>query len=76
MELEKAFFVLRNGSADEERAYLDAVKTIERSCPPVVRCKDCRFLRFSDCYGECSVGRLGIVRPDDFCSRGERKADG
>lgn len=73
MELEKAFFVLRNGSADGEQAYLDAVKTIERSYPPVVRCKDCRFLRFSDCYGECSVGRLGIVRPDDFCSRGERR---
>lgn len=42
---------------------------------PVVRCKDCRFLRFSDCYGECSVGRLGIVRPDDFCSRGDWRGE-
>ena len=40
---------------------------------PVVRCKDCKYLMFSDCYGECGKGHMGIVRPDDFCSRGERK---
>ena len=40
---------------------------------PVVRCRDCKYLMFSDCYGECSKGYLGIVRPDDFCSYGERK---
>lgn len=38
-----------------------------------VRCKDCKHLMFSDCYGECSAGYLGIVKPDDFCSRGKRK---
>ena len=40
---------------------------------PVVRCKDCDHLMISGCYGECSIGHLGIVRPDDFCSYGERK---
>ena len=40
---------------------------------PVVRCRDCKYRMFSDCYGECSKGYLGIVRPDDFCSYGERK---
>ena len=40
---------------------------------PVVRCKDCEHLMISGCYGECSIGHLGIVRPDDFCSYGERK---
>ena len=40
---------------------------------PVVRCRECKYLMFSDCYGECSKGYLGIVRPDDFCSYGERK---
>ena len=40
---------------------------------PVVRCRECKYLMFSDCYGECSKGHLGIVRQDDFCSRGERK---
>lgn len=42
---------------------------------PVVRCRDCRYLIFSDCYGECGKGCMGIVRPDDFCSRGEKKDD-
>lgn len=39
----------------------------------VVRCKDCKNLMFSDFYGECSKGYLGIVQPNDFCSYGERK---
>ena len=39
---------------------------------PVVRCIDCKHLMFSDCYGECSKGYMGIVSPNDYCSRGER----
>ena len=39
----------------------------------IVRCKDCKYLMFSDCYGECKRNHLGIVRPDDYCSRGKRK---
>lgn len=39
----------------------------------VVRCKDCKHLMFSDCYGECGAARMGIVNPDDYCSYGERK---
>ena len=39
----------------------------------VVRCKDCKHLMFSDMYGECSQAHMGIVRPEDFCSCGERK---
>lgn len=39
----------------------------------VVRCKDCKYVMFSDCYGECGAARMGIVGPDDFCSYGERK---
>ena len=43
---------------------------------PVVHCSDCLYLMFSDCYGECKRGYLGgVVRPDDYCSRGERKED-
>ena len=42
----------------------------------VVHCKDCKYLIFSDMYGECSQAHLGIVRPDDFCSYGERKDKG
>lgn len=42
---------------------------------PVVRCKECKHLMFSDCYGECGKGHMGIVRPYDFCSYGERKTN-
>lgn len=42
---------------------------------PVVRCKDCQHLMFSDCYGECGAARMGIVGPDYFCSHGERRTD-
>lgn len=42
---------------------------------PVVRCIDCKHLMFSDCYGECSKGYMGIVSPDDYCSYGKRKDD-
>ena len=42
---------------------------------PVLRCRECKYLMFSDCYGECGAGHIGIVRPDDFCSRGIRKDD-
>lgn len=40
---------------------------------PIVRCKDCKYLEITGCYGECSKGYLGIVRPDCYCCYGERK---
>lgn len=43
---------------------------------PVVHCKDCKHITFSDCYGECGASRMGIVSPYDFCSYGERKNNG
>ena len=52
-------------------SFINAAPTVD--AVEVVRCRDCKYLMFSDCYGECSKGYLGIVRPDDFCSRGERK---
>ena len=39
----------------------------------VVRCKDCKHLEISGCYGECGKGYLGIVRPDCYCCYGERR---
>lgn len=40
----------------------------------MVYCKDCKYLMFSDCYGECAKGIRGIVRPDDTCEYGVRKS--
>lgn len=39
----------------------------------VVRCKDCKHLEISGCYGECGKGYLGIVRPDCYCCYGEKR---
>ena len=41
----------------------------------VVRGKDCKYLMFSDCYGECKR-YLRLVNMTDFCSSGERRTDG
>ena len=49
---------------------VEQTKTVD--AVEVVRCKDCKYLMFSDMYGECE-NLLRIVRPDDFCSYGERK---
>lgn len=48
----------------------------ERPCDNLneeLECKDCRNLEITGCYGECGRGYLGIVRPDDYCSRGRRR---
>ena len=42
----------------------------------VVRCKNCKHFQFLDSldmYGKCSQAHIRIVRPDGFCSYGERK---
>ena len=52
-------------------SFIDAAPTVD--AVEVVRCRDCKHLMFSDCYGECGKGHMSIVSPDDFCSYGERK---
>ena len=45
---------------------------------PVVRCKECKFsedVLDNGCF-QCNRKMIGMVRPDDFCSFGERKDDG
>ena len=56
--------------SDFMKAYEMAMDSLKND---PVKCKDCKHLMFSDCYGECRQGHLGIVKPDDFCSYGERK---
>ena len=41
--------------------------------PNSVKCKECEYLMFSDCYGECSKGFKGIVSPNDSCGKGKIK---
>lgn len=44
---------------------------------PVIRCKDCKFLRFTGTVWKCQ-NRLVMMlcEPNDYCSRGERKENG
>ena len=61
----------QNGIA---RLHVSDIDTIPRvDAVEVVRCEDCKYLMFSDCYGECGEGHMGIVSPDDFCSYGKKK---
>ena len=41
----------------------------------IVHCKDCKYLMFSDCYGECSKAYKGIVNPNDSCGYGVKRYD-
>lgn len=52
-------------------------QSVSKYMQKIVRCEDCKYFQFSDefsdMYGECSQAHMRIVRPDDFCSYGERK---
>ena len=50
---------------------IEAAPTVD--AVEVVRCRECKHLMFSDFYGECGKGHMGVVSQDDFCSRGEWK---
>ena len=75
--IKEAYWIAQECGAHEMVVFYNALyeeveqtKTVD--AVEVVRCKDCKYLMFSDMYGECEK-LLRIVRPDDFCSYGERK---
>ena len=49
---------------------VEPLNLIPTKSDEIVHCKDCKYLMFSDCYGECSKAYKGIVRPDDSCGHG------
>ena len=53
--------------------FLQAFYNVKAKHVDVVRCQDCKYLMFSDHYGECSKGYRGIVSPEDSCEHGEKK---
>lgn len=70
----------RRGATTEDNPfihYYDGEEIIKNAptvdAVEVVRCRECKHLMFSDFYGECGKGHMGVVSPDDFCSRGEWK---
>ena len=51
--------------------HMDAADVVE-----VVRCKDCKFYKYDDCWNiqwTDREGNMAYVKEDDFCSYGERK---
>ncbi len=68
--------LIKEANADGAYGYVDAKQIADAptvDAVEVVRCKDCKYLMFSDCYGECGKDHMWIVSLYDFCSYGERK---
>ena len=41
-----------------------------------IECRECQYLMFSDCYGECSKGNIsGVVKPHFSCGKGAIRND-
>ena len=76
MRLIDANALIKEANAEGAYGYVDAKQIADAptiNAVEVVRCRECKHLMFSDCYGECGKGHMGIVSPDDFCSYVERK---
>lgn len=82
MTLEQAYKILTEhtrqyvGMYDSEALEV-AIKVMESHMPKepqsTVECVHCKHLVFSDMYGECAKGYLGVVSPWDSCGYGELK---
>ena len=62
--------------ATERYAILDFLRNCSTiDAVPVVRCRECKHRADTADQGYylCNRKMLGLVRPDDFCSFGERK---
>ena len=57
-----------------EKGYGDGCRAAKDE---IVRCEDCKYRADGTDKGNylCNRKMLGLVRPDDFCSYGERKDD-
>ena len=64
--------VIRDGVVQVSHELWEQIATIIENSEEVVRCKDCKHLEITGCYGECGK-MVRIVKPWDFCSYGERR---
>lgn len=54
-----------------ERIYERASDTLLKPKEEIIRCKNCKHMELKDfVYGTCKY-RIGTVKPDGFCERGE-----
>ena len=64
-----------------EKGFRIGVKKGEALNPKIIRCKDCKYYKLSEWLfpAMCChylTGSTVIRKPDDFCSRAERRTDG
>lgn len=74
-EIKDGLYNIKDGKLFKYKANGGTVRTYTLLKPkePIVRCKDCRHMELKDfVYGTCKY-RIGTVKPDGFCERGERK---
>ena len=69
--------IIRNVEKGEqgmtERIYERENDTLLKPKEKIIRCKECKYRELKDfVYGTCKY-RIGTVKPDGFCERGERK---
>lgn len=74
IDADKALWFVPMNKRIEYAKWIDAQPTID--AVPVIRCKDCKYLRFTGTIWKCQ-NRLVMMlcEPNDYCSRGERKEE-
>lgn len=65
---------------------VEAIEALPSAQPEIVRCKDCKHygcilysgtqFEYGKCFGHEESDYTFEVKPDDFCSRAERRTDG
>ena len=69
-----------------EKGFRIGVKKASSAQPEILMCKDCKYygcilysgtqFEHGECFGHEESDYTFEVKPDDFCSRAERKTDG
>lgn len=77
--LEKHYEYDYKGYRNSCYVYIADLRELLEAQPEIIRCKDCKHHYFDAGYGYDWCNRTnGLLRikPDDFCSRAERRTDG
>ena len=83
--------VLKESNMDDAYGYMDTKSIVDllnnlpSAQPEIVRCKDCKHygcvlysatqFEYGECFGHEESHYTFEVKPDDFCSRAERRTD-
>ena len=68
----KSDFITKEGFAFQNYTDMLIAMLLGEEKAETVHCSECKYMMYSDCYGECSKAYKGIVNPDDYCEHGKR----